>query len=114
VTTKLPEETHIAHPHTPSPSAPAEKPELGGAHELREGEPSAEAGRQASSLAGHTEVEFEEEERQLVLLALAELALTRPGFDYALNLIARKLGGVAMYESFKQTSSYIMFPRSRP
>jgi hypothetical protein len=36
-------------------------------------------------------VELEDGERQLVLLALAELSLSRPGFDFALNNIAVKM-----------------------
>jgi hypothetical protein len=56
-------------------------------------------------LEGMVKVEREnalaEEQRQLVLLAIAKLSLSRPGFDYALREIAQKLHGVTMYESFK-------------
>src|ERR1017187_6197328 len=52
-------------------------------------------------------VSIDEEQRQLVLLALATLALERPGFDYALTNIAllidnhRPDGAAEMYEGFK-------------
>jgi hypothetical protein len=36
-------------------------------------------------------IQIVEEDRQMVILALAELALSRPGWDYALGLIAEKL-----------------------
>jgi len=39
-------------------------------------------------------LELEEEERQLVLLALAVLSLESPGFDHALNEIAKKIDNV--------------------
>jgi len=49
--------------------------------------------------------ESTEEERQATVLALACLALNRPGWDYFLRAIARKLDpGVAMYEGFKQAN----------
>lgn len=50
----------------------------------------------------HT-IEVEEGERQLVLLALAKLALLRPGFDYALRKIAMKFEqpSEGLYEEFK-------------
>jgi hypothetical protein len=38
-----------------------------------------------------------EEERQLILLALAELSLSRPGWDDALRRIAVGLFGEAIY-----------------
>lgn len=52
-------------------------------------------------------VELEEEERQMVLLALAQLSLINPGFDYMLNLIALKMDNededrAVMYDSFRQ------------
>jgi hypothetical protein len=48
-----------------------------------------------------------ESERQMILLALAELALSRPGFEDSLKEIARYYDGedLAMFESFKRTSS---------
>lgn len=51
------------------------------------------------------DVRFEEGNRQLVLLAIAELALSRPGFDHALGLIADQLGGREMFDGFKRTSA---------
>ena len=47
------------------------------------------------------ERELREEDRQLVLLSLARLALLRPGFDDALRAIAIKLDGAEMYDKFK-------------
>lgn len=37
------------------------------------------------------QLELEEEERQMVLMALAQLAVRRPGWDYALNHIALRI-----------------------
>jgi hypothetical protein len=45
---------------------------------------------------------FEEGDRQMVLLAIAELALSRPGWDYALGEIAKQLNGVDMFAEFKR------------
>jgi hypothetical protein len=45
---------------------------------------------------------FEESDRQLVLLALAELSVSRPGFDDALGRIADQLVGRDMFEKFKR------------
>jgi hypothetical protein len=46
--------------------------------------------------------EIEEMDRQAILLALAKLSLTRPGWHPAcLSRIADKLGGRAMYEEFR-------------
>ena len=45
---------------------------------------------------------LDEEERQLLLLALAKLALKRPGWDEALGVIAEKLAGKREYESLKK------------
>jgi hypothetical protein len=44
-----------------------------------------------------------EGERQMTLLAFAELALSRPGWDNALKVIARRIDnpGTPMYESLK-------------
>jgi hypothetical protein len=47
----------------------------------------------------------DEGERQVLLLALAELALSRPGWDTMLREIAEKFGGVPLFESFKRTSA---------
>jgi hypothetical protein len=58
--------------------------------------------------------ELDEEDRQAVLLALAELALSRPGWDAMLSEIAKKLNphqksffdsGLTMFENFKLTSA---------
>ena len=50
---------------------------------------------------------IEEEERQMLVLALAELALSRPGWDDSIREIAVKLDrpGTPMYEGFKVTSA---------
>lgn len=45
---------------------------------------------------------LDEEERQLVLLALAKLALSRPGFDHALKDIAIRVdSGLKIYSELK-------------
>jgi len=51
------------------------------------------------------DVRFEEGNRQLVLLAIAELALSRPGFDDALGLIADQLGGRAIFNDLKRSNA---------
>lgn len=43
--------------------------------------------------AQHT-LELDESDRQLVLMALANLSLAAPGFDMALNLIAKNIDNV--------------------
>jgi hypothetical protein len=48
---------------------------------------------------------FDEGDRQMVLLALAELALSRPGFDYALGEIAKQLSGEEMFAEFKRLNA---------
>ena len=48
-----------------------------------------------------TQMSLTEEERQIVLRALAEQFLTCPGFDDVHSVIAAKLGGLDMYEQFK-------------
>jgi hypothetical protein len=47
-------------------------------------------------------VTLSEEQRQMVLLALAKLALERPGWDYALGEVVDLLSGRDMYEQFKR------------
>ena len=53
-------------------------------------------------------ISIDEGQRQLILLALATLALERPGFDYALAEIAKLMdnptsdGKPEMYEDFKR------------
>jgi len=50
---------------------------------------------------------LDEAERQLVLMALAHLSIARPGWDDALNRIARKIdtnqaGRAALYDAFRE------------
>ncbi len=47
---------------------------------------------------------LDESERQLVLMALAHLAIERPGWDAALKLIAVKCdnAGAPLYRKFKE------------
>lgn len=59
------------------------------------------------SLDSHT-ITIDESQRQMTLLALAILALQRPGWNMALNEIAQKMDNVApdgtcqMFEDFKK------------
>lgn len=55
--------------------------------------------------------EIEEEERQMVLLAIAILAIVRPGFAWALGEVAEKLQGRPMFEAFKQFNEDQYKPR---
>lgn len=58
--------------------------------------------------------QIDEEDRQLVILALAELALSRPGWDYACRTAAEKFGGqnaLTMFDDFKKTSADHIKPR---
>src|SRR5260370_3799428 len=48
---------------------------------------------------------WEEEERQLMLLALAELTLSRPGFDDALGRISDNLQGRETFVEFKRLNA---------
>jgi hypothetical protein len=55
-------------------------------------------------------VRYDEEQRQLVLMALAHLAVERPGFDQALSKIAMKMdnlfeGKPELYGRFKELHS---------
>lgn len=55
-------------------------------------------------------IEIEDGQRQMILLALAELSMSRPGFDYALNEIAIKMDNVEagrgkLYDDFRAISS---------
>jgi hypothetical protein len=43
-----------------------------------------------------------EEQRQAVLLAVAKLAVERPGWDYMLGEVADAMSGRKMYENFKK------------
>jgi hypothetical protein len=47
-------------------------------------------------------IEIEEEDRQTILLALAEVALSRPGWNDVLGEIAAKFGGLDMFAEFKR------------
>jgi hypothetical protein len=51
------------------------------------------------------QVHMEEKQRQMIILALAELALSRPGWEYSLREIAKMFCGEDMYEGFKKTSA---------
>ncbi len=62
----------------------------------------------------------EEADRQLVLLALANLALLRPGFDHALRTLADRFGvdGGGLFEHFKvsnrdQVGGFVYPPAGR-
>lgn len=64
----------------------------------------------ARSLSSHVSLELPEEDRQLVLMALAHLSLKRPGWDYALNLIARRIDNVledraVLYDQLRRMSA---------
>jgi hypothetical protein len=50
-------------------------------------------------------VTIKEEERQTILLALAELSLRRPGWLDHLECIANKFNGPSMFKSFRETSA---------
>lgn len=52
-------------------------------------------------------LDIDEGQRQLILMALAHLSIERPGFDYALNLIAIKIDNVledraVLYDEFRK------------
>jgi hypothetical protein len=46
-------------------------------------------------------ITIEEDQRQAILLAIAKLSLSRPGWEHYLRGISELLGGVQMYEEFK-------------
>jgi hypothetical protein len=48
---------------------------------------------------------MEESDRQATLLALATLALHRPGWDYMLGEIAEKLQGRELFTEFKRLNN---------
>jgi hypothetical protein len=48
------------------------------------------------------QIQIDEADRQLILLALASLALLRRGFDGALGRIADNLQGREMFDEFKR------------
>jgi len=52
---------------------------------------------------------------QMVILALAHLAIERPGWDHALNRIAARIGDTEMYGNFKTLKLLANdLPRPRP
>jgi len=55
-----------------------------------------------------------EEDRQLVLLAMAESALLRPGFDDAYSQIADRMQGREVFEGFKKANRDRIKPHSFP
>lgn len=48
------------------------------------------------------QVEIEEDQRQMVLLALAHLAVERPGFDDYLGEIADRFAGRTLFDTLAQ------------
>lgn len=52
-------------------------------------------------------LQIDEEERQVVILALAELALSRPGWDHMLRHIVERIDapGLAMFEQLKSSNA---------
>lgn len=48
---------------------------------------------------------FDEGERQMLLLAIAELALSRPGWDWMLGEVADRFEGRAMFDQFKKLNA---------
>lgn len=58
-------------------------------------------------------VDIEEDDRQMILLALAWLSLDRPGFDDCLSSIAADLWGLEMYEDFKKYNQDRVFKSDR-
>jgi len=46
--------------------------------------------------------DIEESDRQMILLALAILALQRPGWLYATGLVAEKFSGKEMFDQFRE------------
>lgn len=58
--------------------------------------------------------ELDEGQRQATLLALAELALSRPGWNMMLGEIADQLKGREMFELFKKTNADRVGVERRP
>jgi hypothetical protein len=52
-----------------------------------------------------------EEDRQMILLAVAELSLSRPGWLDALGRVADRLQGREMFDSFRETSADLIEAR---
>jgi hypothetical protein len=51
-----------------------------------------------------THAEVSEEQRQMILFGLAELAMRNPGWNEMLTEIAKQFNGVEMFQNFKVTS----------
>jgi len=67
-------------------------------------------------LAQSVTVTLDEGQRQAVLLALAWLALDRPGWDHMLGEIAQKMDnpGAPMYQGFKESNMDRAHPLAFP
>lgn len=50
-------------------------------------------------------IEIDEGQRQMIVLALAELALSRPGWDWTLGETAKRFDGEAMFAEFKRLNA---------
>jgi hypothetical protein len=50
-------------------------------------------------------IEFEEGERQMLLLAIAELALSRPAWDWTLGELAEQLHGREAFNEFARLNA---------
>lgn len=59
-------------------------------------------------------VTIEEEERQTILLALADLSLRRPGWLDHLGRIADRFSGREMFNGFRETSADLALGSSKP
>lgn len=59
-------------------------------------------------------VTIEEEDRQSILLALAELSLRRPGWLDHLGRVADRFGGREMFDGFRETSADLIGPTPGP
>lgn len=57
--------------------------------------------------------DLDESQRQVLLLAIAKLALERPGWDGMLREMATLLRGPAMYDQFKESNSDLSAIRER-
>jgi hypothetical protein len=51
------------------------------------------------------ETKIEDSERQVILLGLAELALSRPGWTERLEDIAERFDGLELFDQFKRANS---------
>lgn len=63
-----------------------------------------ERGRRVDQDVGstHMTIDISEEDRQMILLAIAQLAVRRPGWREAIRELAVKLAGEEMYEEFRR------------